>query len=87
MRPISKDYIFSWSNAKEAEGYKGEEGFFANSLDELIERISYESPSSLLEVQRGAEVDKVFLDSNRGDYGLFIPLVLMGVDFHDLYKK
>lgn len=78
MKPFSRDYIYSWHNAKEAEDYVGMDGYFGNSLDELIDDISYHSPSGLLAIRRGERVDKVFMDTNRNEFGLFIPSVLLG---------
>lgn len=80
MKPFSRDYIYSWYNAKEAEDYVGMDGYFGNSLDELIDDISYHSPSGLLKVHRGDPVDKVFVDTNRNEFGLFVPLALLGED-------
>ena len=75
---ISKENIFSWSNSTDAEKYLGVDGYFGNSLDEIMENISYQSPKVLSEIHLGSCVDDVFVDNNRNYYGLFLPSVLLG---------
>ena len=75
---ISKENIFSWSNAPDAEKYLGVDGYFGNSLDEIMENISYKSPKVLCEIHLGACVDDVFVDTDRIYYGLFLPSILLG---------
>lgn len=80
MKPISKDNIFSWSNSTDAEKYIGMDGYFGNSLGELMENISYKSPKVLYEIHLGACVDDVFVDTDRCYFGLFVPSMLLGED-------
>ena len=75
---ISKQNIFSWSNAPDAEKYLGVDGYFGNSLDEIMENISYQSPKVLSEIHLGACVDDVFVGTNRNYHGLFLPSALLG---------